>query len=61
MDLRNLVSDEQMRNILQVTRQTMYNFRKAGMPHYKIEGTIRYDKKEVTNWIKQQRVVEGER
>jgi excisionase family DNA binding protein len=38
--------------MLQVTRTTIYNLKKRGLPFIKLGKTIRFDQEEVINWIK---------
>lgn len=39
--------------MLQVTRSTVYNLKKKGMPFIKLGKNIRFDQDEVINWVKQ--------
>ncbi len=43
---------EDVSEMLQVTRTTIYNLKKRGMPFIKLGKTIRFDQDEVINWIK---------
>ncbi|GAB1476470.1 hypothetical protein MASR2M70_13040 [Bacillota bacterium] len=43
---------EDVGEMLQVTRTTIYNLKKKGMPFIKLGKTIRFDQDEVINWIK---------
>ncbi|HPO05027.1 MAG TPA: helix-turn-helix domain-containing protein [Bacillota bacterium] len=43
---------EDVSEMLQVTRTTIYNFKKRGMPFIKLGKTIRFDQDEVIDWIK---------
>jgi len=53
---------EDVSEMLQVTRTTIYNLKKKGMPFIKLGKTIRFDQDEVINWIKanNERTVEQE-
>jgi len=54
---------EQVAEMLQVTRTTIYNLKKKGLPFIKIGKNIRFDQEEVVNWIKekQQQTIEEEK
>lgn len=39
--------------MLQVTRSTVYNLKKKGMPFIKLGKNIRFDREEVISWVKQ--------
>lgn len=43
---------EDVAEMLQVTRSTIYNFKKKGLPFIKIGKTVRFDQEEVIDWIK---------
>ena len=43
---------EDVSEMLQVTRTTIYNLKKRGLPFIKLGKTIRFDQEEVINWIK---------
>jgi len=43
---------EDVSEMLQVTRTTIYNLKKRGMPFIKLGKTIRFDQDEVIDWIK---------
>lgn len=43
---------EDVSEMLQVTRTTIYNLKKRGLPFIKLGKTIRFDQEEVVNWIK---------
>lgn len=43
---------EDVSEMLQVTRTTIYNLKKKGMPFIKLGKTIRFDQDEVIDWIK---------
>ncbi len=54
---------EQVAEMLQVTRTTIYNLKKKGLPFIKIGKNIRFDQEEVVNWIKekQKQTIEEEK
>jgi excisionase family DNA binding protein len=41
--------------MLQVTRSTVYNLKKRGLPFIKLGKNIRFDQDEVINWVKANR------
>lgn len=43
---------EEVSEMLQVTRTTIYNLKRKGLPFFKIGKNIRFDQKEVLDWIK---------
>ncbi len=43
---------EDVSEMLQVTRSTIYNLKKRGLPFIKLGKTIRFDQEEVISWIK---------
>ena len=58
MEGRNMSSDikfltvEQVAEMLQVTRTTIYNLKKKGLPFIKLGKNIRFDQDEVVDWVK---------
>ncbi len=54
---------EEVAEMLQVTRTTIYNLKKKGLPFIKLGKNIRFDQEEVVNWIKgkQQQTIEDEK
>lgn len=44
---------EDVSEMLQVSRVTVYNLKKKGMPFLKIGKNIRFDEKEVVDWIRE--------
>ena len=44
---------EDVSEMLQVSRVTVYNLKKKGMPFLKIGKNIRFDEKEVVEWIRE--------
>ena len=47
-----LLNEQQAANELQVSRQTLFNWRKDGCPHYKRIRFIRYELDKVLDWLK---------
>lgn len=43
---------EDVEEMLQVTRSTVYNLKNKGLPFIKIGKNIRFDRDEVIDWIK---------
>lgn len=43
---------EDVSEMLQVTRSTVYNLKKKGLPFIKLGKNIRFDQDEVVNWVK---------
>ena len=43
---------EDVSEMLQVTRTTVYNLKKKGMPFIKLGKNIRFDQDEVIEWVK---------
>ena len=57
----NLVTTAELCDLLKITRQAVYKWRQKGMPtalHIK-GGTIRYDVKEVLEWLQAEGSVRG--
>jgi excisionase family DNA binding protein len=44
--------------ILKVSRETLYNWRKDGLPFTRVMTTIRYNLDEVRRWIEEQNKIE---
>jgi excisionase family DNA binding protein len=43
---------EDVANMLQVTRTTIYNLKQKGLPYIKLGKNIRFDEEEVVKWVK---------
>lgn len=43
---------EQVAEMLQVTRTTIYNMKKKGLPFIKIGKNIRFDEESVVQWVR---------
>ncbi|HZK01800.1 MAG TPA: helix-turn-helix domain-containing protein [Anaerovoracaceae bacterium] len=50
-DIKFLTIDD-VSEMLQVTRTTIYNLKKRGLPFIKLGKTIRFDQDEVIDWIR---------
>jgi excisionase family DNA binding protein len=50
---------EDLMNHYQVDQRTIYNWRKQGLPYYRIGKVIRFDRKEVEEWMNKNKVIEG--
>ena len=44
--------------MLQVTRTTIYNLKKQGLPFIKLGKNIRFDEEDVIDWVRSNRQVE---
>ena len=53
-DMKFLTIDD-VSEMLQVTRSTVYNLKKRGLPYIKLGKNIRFDQKEVIEWVKANR------
>lgn len=49
---------EDVAEMLQVTRTTIYNLKKQGLPFIKLGKNIRFDKEDVIDWVRSNRQVE---
>ena len=49
---------EDVAEMLQVTRTTIYNLKKKGLPFIKLGKNIRFDQDEVVEWVKSNSTVE---
>ncbi len=45
------ITDKELQQLLNVTRQTTYNWRQRGLKCVKIGKTIRFEVAEVENWL----------
>jgi excisionase family DNA binding protein len=50
-----LLNAQDMMELFKVTRQTINNWMKQGLPHIKIGKTLRFDKQEVIAWVEDYR------
>lgn len=51
MDIPNYLTTKELMDILKVSRDSIVRWRKDNMPYKKINGTVRFDLKEVLRWI----------
>ncbi|MBE6045888.1 MAG: helix-turn-helix domain-containing protein [Clostridiales bacterium] len=49
---------EDVAEMLQVTRTTIYNLKKQGLPFIKLGKNIRFDQDEVVDWVRSNRQVQ---
>ena len=49
---------EDVAEMLQVTRTTIYNLKKKGLPFIKLGKNIRFDQDEVVKWVKSNSMTE---
>jgi excisionase family DNA binding protein len=42
---------QDMMELFEVDRSTIYEWRKAGLPYYKLGGSVRFNEAEVLAWI----------
>lgn len=49
---------EDVAEMLQVTRTTIYNLKKQGLPFIKLGKNIRFDENDVVDWMRSNRQVE---
>lgn len=52
--MNELLTIKEMSKKLKVSRQTIYEWRKKGMPYKTIGAVIRFDINEVADWIEKQ-------
>jgi len=48
---------EDVSEMLQVTRTTIYNLKKRGLPFIKIGKTLRFDREDVVDWIETHKTI----
>lgn len=48
------LTKQQLSELLQITVRTIDRLRDEGLPYYKIGKSVRFNKQEVLNWIKDQ-------
>jgi excisionase family DNA binding protein len=51
---------EQVAEMLQVTKMTIYNFQKKGLPFIKLGKNVRFDKDDVIEWVNSKKVTAAE-
>jgi excisionase family DNA binding protein len=47
---------EQVAEMLQVTRMTIYNLQKKGLPFIKLGKNVRFDKDDIIEWVNSNKV-----
>jgi excisionase family DNA binding protein len=53
------ITTREMEQYLKVDRKTLWRWRAFGMPHYVVGGTIRFDRREVDDWIRDHRAAQN--
>lgn len=53
------LTTEELEEMLQVTRQTIFSWRKEGMPYLKLGRAVRFELDKVTEWIEKKGEVNG--
>lgn len=48
------LTTEDLSEKMKVSRQTVWKWRKLGMPHIKIGRSVRFEEKEVKAWVEKQ-------
>jgi predicted site-specific integrase-resolvase len=51
-----LLTQTELCNLLKISKETAFRYRKQGMPYYGRYGGIRYIKEEVLKWLKEKTV-----
>ena len=49
---KKLLTTNELAELMKVTTQSIYNWRKQGMPFYKIGKSVRFDLEEIREWLK---------
>lgn len=57
-DIKFLTIDD-VSEMLQVTRSTVYNLKRKGLPFIKLGKNIRFDQDEVISWVKENNQAQG--
>lgn len=57
----SMYTEKETCDILQVSRSTLNALRKRGLPHYKIGRTLRYEEKDLLQWLSEQRKITTEK
>lgn len=50
--MEKLLTDKELQEKLSLSRSTLLRLRNQGLPYKKINRSIRYDEKEVRQWLK---------
>lgn len=48
------ITTKELLEWLKISPNTANNWRRKGLPHIRVGNTVRYDKKEVTEWLEKQ-------
>ena len=51
--MNEFISEEELSERLQVSRNTLWKLRKKGMPHTRVGKKIRYNHEDAINWLKE--------
>lgn len=54
--MKSLIDTNQLADEFKVSRQTIFNWRKEGMPYHRLNHMIRFDLGEVVDWLKEKGV-----
>lgn len=49
--MQEYLTTKELEAILKVNRQSIFNYRKQGMPYKKLNRAVRFDLEEVKEWI----------
>lgn len=49
--MKEMIDTNQLAAELNVTRQTIYNWRNEGLPYHRLYHMVRFDLKEVVDWL----------
>ncbi|MGI6307758.1 MAG: helix-turn-helix domain-containing protein [Dethiobacteria bacterium] len=52
----NYLTIEEVAEMLKVARSTVYKFKEMGLPFIKLGKVIRFELKDVVNWVDQQKI-----
>lgn len=48
---KELLTTIELAEVLNISRQTIFRWRKEGMPFYKISKSVRFDLEEIREWL----------
>lgn len=51
--MKKILTTDELTDYLSVTRQSVYNWRKEGMPYKKLGSLVRFDLDEVLSWLEE--------
>jgi excisionase family DNA binding protein len=57
IDLKDFLSTDDLVAMFKVTRKTIERWRKEGLPFIKIGSTVRFEQKEVIEWVKKHKQI----